>query len=97
MTKDELRECLARAISGSPFPSRRSLVRADAALAALRGAGLAIVPKEPNGVMVLAGWDSIDKTAFRRAFYNTAIPRSFMEPILDAALSAGDLLGERGS
>ena len=71
------------------------LAAADAVLAALRNAGLAIVPKEPNGVMVLAGWDSIDKTAFRRAFYNTAIPRSFMEPILDAALSAGDLLGER--
>jgi hypothetical protein len=90
MTKDELRECLARAISGSPFPSRRSLARADAALAALRDAGFAIVPKEPSEAMVEAHIESCAGQC------DEAGPES-VRAAWEAMLSAGDLLGERGS
>lgn len=92
MTPDSLRALIAFAI-GDSEPGRR----ADAVFAAIRDAGLAIVPKEATPTMMLAGWDVIDKTTFRRAFYDTAIPRSFIEPVSRAMLSAGDLLGERGS
>lgn len=40
MTEDQLIEKMARAISGSPFPSHRSMAKARAALAAVREAGV---------------------------------------------------------
>lgn len=48
------RETIARAISGAPFPTGRSLGKADAVLRALDAAGLAVVPKEATADMVHA-------------------------------------------
>jgi hypothetical protein len=51
MTHDELRKAVAIAISGAPFPTARSLTKADAALAAIRDAGFAIVPGEAKNAL----------------------------------------------
>jgi hypothetical protein len=63
MTPDELREALARAISGAPFSTHRSRNKADAALAAIRDAGLAIVPAVPTDAMLQAGQQERDDNA----------------------------------
>ena len=49
------RETIARAISGAPFPTGRSLGKADAVLRALDAAGLAVVPKEADDAMIWGG------------------------------------------
>jgi hypothetical protein len=104
MTKDELRETLAVALSGTTCTTERSHRIADAVLAALRDAGLAIVPKEPSEAMIAA----VSDQAWRGG-YCTERPQQnysggsalFTEaeatPMVRAMLSAGDLLGERGS
>ena len=59
MTPDDLREAVARAISGAPFLRNK----ADAALAAIRDAGLAIMPAVPTEPMLQAGQQERDDNA----------------------------------
>lgn len=54
MTHDELENEIAKAISGAPFTTPRSLTKAQAVLAAIREAGFAIVPVEPTDEMMKA-------------------------------------------
>ena len=76
MTHDELENEIAKAISGAPFPTPRSLTKAEAVLAAIREAGFAIVPVAPTEAMLRAGiaeydggglandiWDAMIKAA----------------------------------
>lgn len=90
MTQDELREVLGNAILDAS--SGRVTVLVDAVLSALRDAGLAIVPKEPSEAMQYAGSDGPMKLPERG---EDALPVT--ANIYRAMLSAGDLLGERGS
>lgn len=55
MTEEKLIEVMARAISGAPFPSTKSLAKARAALAAVREAGYTVVPVEPTPSQTEAG------------------------------------------
>lgn len=104
MTQDELRMLLARAIFADAVGAehwesdwysceREGCVRAaDATFSALRDAGLAIVPKAPSEAMQYAGSDGPMKLPERG---EDALPVT--ANIYRAMLSAGDLLGERGS
>ncbi len=102
MTKNELRGMMAGAIyarfaggasdDADDMAATLSLDFADAVLSALRDAGLAIVPKEPSEAMQYAGSDGPMKLPERG---EDALPVT--ANIYRAMLSAGDLLGERGS
>lgn len=65
-------ERVARAISGAPFPSERSLKKATAAIeahiAALADAGMVIAPIEPYDTMVSRGTFTGDRE-LTRAIY----------------------------
>lgn len=58
-----IRETIAKAVSGAPFPTARSLGKADAVLRALDEAGLVVVPKDASEAMVLAitgdAWNAV--------------------------------------
>ncbi len=48
------RDIIAKAISGAPFPSARSLSKADQVISDFDAAGIAVVPKEPTEAMLSA-------------------------------------------
>ena len=52
-------EAVAIAISGAPFPTKRSKAKADAAISAylssLKESGFVVVPREPTEDMLIAG------------------------------------------
>ncbi len=77
MTEDELIEKTAMAISGAPFPSRRSYEKARAALAAIREA-----LQEPTDAMIDAG----DAALFNAG--DGDLPASYIGPVWKAMLSA---------
>jgi hypothetical protein len=52
MTRAELVEAMARAISGAPFPTKASARKAAAALATIEAAGFAVVPREATPDML---------------------------------------------
>ncbi|WP_395623378.1 hypothetical protein [Sphingomonas daechungensis] len=54
MTRDELVETMARAISGAPFPSRSSIRKASDALSAIEAAGFVVVPTTLTDRQLLA-------------------------------------------
>ena len=93
MTKDELEETLGNAILDAG--SGHVAVVVENVLAALRDAGLAIVPKEPSEAVQVAGSDAEQEP--RLPPWNGTDVRPVTAHIYRAMLSAGDLLGERGS
>lgn len=111
MTKDEMRETLALGVFPVAFEPGVPDEQTDAAfnlvdafLAALRDAGLAIVPKEPSEAMVEAvsdqAWQGGYCTERPQQNYSggsALFTEAEAAPMVRAMLSAGDLLGERGS